>query len=110
MDILRRRREILRFFIKISKLITFSRGRSSVYSVKFQLNDRLISYEEDKTFQRCRESLCIQISKLGMKNAQISLLVSLYSLYQVTFLERTSVRLTASRLSRGLLCRRRIFK
>ena len=48
-DILRHRCEILRFlFTKISKLIKFSRGRSSVYSAKFRRNDRLISYEKDQ--------------------------------------------------------------
>ena len=36
-------------FTQISKLIDFSRGYSSVYSAKFRMNDRLFSYEEDKT-------------------------------------------------------------
>ena len=42
-------------FTKIAKLIDFHREHSSVYSAKFCMNHRLISYEEDKNTPAIKE-------------------------------------------------------
>ena len=54
-------------FTTISKLINFSRGHSSGYSAKFRMNDRLISYEEDKNTPAKRKSVYSNIKTRNLE-------------------------------------------